>query len=262
MLIKRSHMLVSVLALGLAGAQGALAADTVATVNDEVITQEDVDAYVKENNMGEAAEKNRDRIIDQIVVQELVYQDAEARDLADTQAVKEQLAKARRNILVSAAVQNYLNDHPITEAELKAAYDQQLPSLKQQEFKARHILVKTEAEAKDLIAQLDDGADFAELAKEHSTGPTGKNGGSLGWFSERQMVPKFTAAVRAMQAGTYSREPVQTQFGWHVIKLEDTRQAEPPKFEQIKPQLEQLLQRQRVEQYIGDLRDEASIEIN
>ena len=149
-----------------------------------------------------------------------------------------------------------------SEDELKAAYEKVKEQAGRTEFKARHILVKDEKEAKDLIKQLDKGADFAELAKKHSTGPTGKDGGDLGWFDPKQMVPPFAEAIADMQPGSYSKKPVQTQFGWHVINLQETRKAEPPSFDEAKPQLIALVQRQKISGKIVEMRNGAKVELN
>ena len=145
---------------------------------------------------------------------------------------------------------------------MKKLYDEQFGNYTGTEYKASHILVKTEEEASALITELAEGADFAELAKEHSTGPTGPKGGDLGWFDADQMVPAFSEAVKGMEKGAYSKEPVNTQFGWHVILLQDTREAEPPTFEEVKPQLATQLQQQAVARYVAELRQNAKVELN
>ena len=129
------------------------------------------------------------------------------------------------------------------------------------EYKARHILVKTEDEAKNVIAQLDKGADFAKLAKEKSIGPSGKEGGDLGWFSPDNMVKPFADAAAALKVGTYSKTPVHTQFGWHVIKLEDTRPVSPPSFDELKNQLMNSWRNKMISAYLDRLRSEANVKI-
>ncbi len=129
------------------------------------------------------------------------------------------------------------------------------------EHHARHILVTSEEAAREVIAKLDEGADFAELAKESSTGPSGAQGGDLGYFTADQMVPEFSEAAAKLEPGQYSKDPVQTQFGWHVIKVEDRRTAEPPGFEEVEPQLREAMAREAVEAVFNDLRDGATIEI-
>lgn len=149
-----------------------------------------------------------------------------------------------------------------TEDELKKAYEEVKENASQTEYKARHILVKDEEEAKNMIEKLDGGADFGDLAREHSLGPTGKNGGELEWFDANQMVAPFSEAVAAMEKGTYTKTPVQTQFGWHVIELQDSRKAEPPSFEDAKQQLTALLKRQKLSATLAEMRDGAMVELN
>ena len=127
--------------------------------------------------------------------------------------------------------------------------------------RARHILVKTEPEAKEIIAELDKGADFATLAKDQSTGPSAAQGGDLGWFSANQMVAPFSEAVIALENGKYTSEPVKTQFGWHVIIREDSRDQTPPSFESVKEQMRPAVQREKIQQYIDGLRKTAKVEV-
>jgi len=162
----------------------------------------------------------------------------------------------------NAALAAMAQDIKVTDDELKEAYEQVKKQAARTEYKARHILVKDEAEAKQIIKELDKKADFAELAKKHSLGPTGKNGGELDWFDDSQMVKPFSDAVATMKPGTHSKEPVQTQFGWHVIELQETRTAEPPSFEDAKPQLTALVQRQKLGKELNELRDKAMVELN
>jgi peptidyl-prolyl cis-trans isomerase C len=126
---------------------------------------------------------------------------------------------------------------------------------------ARHILVASEEEARAVIAELDGGADFVELAKERSTGPSGPRGGDLGYFTSDQMVPEFSAAAQTLEPGQYSKDPVQTQFGWHVIKLEDRRESTPPSFADMEQQLRQEMTRENVETVLSELREGAEVEI-
>ncbi len=149
----------------------------------------------------------------------------------------------------------------VTDDSAKELYDERIGSAEPEpEVKARHILVETEDEAKAIIQKLDDGADFAELAKQESTGPSSANGGDLGFFTKEQMVTPFAEAAFAMDKGEIS-DPVKTRFGWHVIKVEDKRDREPPKFADIKERLKASLIRQRLQQRMAELRDAAKIEI-
>lgn len=189
-------------------------------------------------------------------------QEAERRKLEERPDVTAAMQLQRMKVLSNAAVASMAQEIQPTEEELQKAYEEVKKSAARTEYKARHILVKDEDEAKKLIKELDGGADFAELAKKHSLGPTGKNGGELDWFDADQMVKPFADAVAEMKPGTHSKEPVQTQFGWHVINLQETRNAEPPSFEQAKPQLTAMLQRQQIADKVTDLRNNAMVELN
>ncbi|MES0128447.1 peptidylprolyl isomerase [Mesorhizobium sp. M0029] len=151
----------------------------------------------------------------------------------------------------------------VTDAEVRARYDQEIASTPPvNEIHARHILVKTKEEAEAIIKQLDGGADFQKLANEHTSDPSGKtNGGDLGWFGPGQMVPEFDKAAVALEIGKYTKEPVQTQFGWHVIKLEDKRTKQPPAFDDVKDQAKQAVIRDKYFALVKQLRGGAKVEI-
>ncbi len=150
----------------------------------------------------------------------------------------------------------------VTEDEVKARYEKEIAALpKQDEIRARHILVKTEEEAKAIIADLDAGKDFIELAKEKSTDPNKSEGGDLGYFVKGRMVPEFEEAAFAMEKGSYSKTPVKTQFGFHVIKLEDKREAAPPKYEEVAQQVRQLVMRDKYLEVIEKAKADQKIEI-
>ncbi len=181
--------------------------------------------------------------------------------LAADDRVKAFVAKAEeqavRELYLEREIEARINDELIQEAYQVHLADNP-PA---EELHARHILVETEEEAREVIALLDGGADFAELAKERSTGPSGPKGGDLGYFTADQMVPEFSEAAAALEPGSYTKEPAKTQFGWHVIKLEDRRTAAPPPFEEIEQQLREQVARETLEIVLNDLRDGAEIEI-
>lgn len=150
----------------------------------------------------------------------------------------------------------------VTDGDIRSRYDKEISnSPASNEVKARHILVKTEEEAKAIIAELDGGADFETLAKDKSTGPSGPNGGDLGYFGKGQMVPPFEAAAFALNAGEYTKEPVQTQFGFHVIKVEDKRAQQPPAFDEVKDQVRSMVLREKYLELVESLRSSANIDI-
>ena len=230
-------------------------ADVVVTVNGQPVTQADLERY-----SAERPGAPREQLLDELVARELIYQDALKRGLDKDAEVKREIAEMRERVLMAAAVRQAVEQKPVTEDELKAEYDKVKAQLARDEFKARHILVADEAQARQIIAELDKGADFAELARKHSTGPTNKTGGDLGWFSAEQMVPPFAEAVRKLKKGSYTKAPVQTQFGWHVIKLEDTRSVPAPSFAEVKERLHAALQQQRVAEYVQNLRKSAKVD--
>lgn len=184
-----------------------------------------------------------------------------AEGLANDDEVKARVAAAEERAIRDVYLERAIEAR-VTDEGLKSRYEEFVvanpPSSEQ---RARHILLKTKEEARDIIAELDAGADFAELAKEHSTGPSAAQGGDLGYFTAEQMVPEFAQAAAALDPGSYSAEPTQTQFGWHVIKLEDRRQVPTPSFEEMEDQLRQELSTEAVEAILADLRDGAEIEI-
>ena len=251
------------LILALGTLQPALAADkTLATVNGKPVKQSLVDYIAKDATArGQQVDDNvRKVIIDRLISNELLYQEAQRLNLdkqPDYQA-KEELT--RQELLVNTYLQDYVKKHPISEAETKAAYDKYKAELGDKEYNARHVLVSTEAEAKDIVAQLDKGADFAAIAKEKSKDTGSKEkGGDLGWFALDGMVKPFSEAVGKLQKGDYTHTPIQTQFGWHVIKLENTRPMQPPAYDKVKAGLQKQLQQQQLKKLLTDLHAKAKI---
>lgn len=240
-------------------------AKDVATVNGKGISEKDYKNFLKyrlNKQQDGSVGADRQQVINELVSRELVYQDAVKQGITKDEAFKYQLEQLRVDATIQAAVKNRLSKNPVTEMELKNEYDNRIKKANVQEYKASHILVKTEDEAKAIIKELNDGAAFADVAKAKSTGPSGKNGGDLGWFNPSQMVPPFSQAVVKMKNGEISKTPVQTQFGWHVIKRVDNRKIEPPKFDEVKKQLQQILQNQRIQAYMLELRKKSKIKIN
>ncbi|MFG6566760.1 MULTISPECIES: peptidylprolyl isomerase [unclassified Sulfitobacter] len=169
------------------------------------------------------------------------------------------LENETRSLTAGEAIEGVMAE-PVSDEELQAAYDAQYSDAEPEpEFNASHILVETKEEADAIKAELDGGADFAELAKEKSTGPSGPGGGSLGWFGPGMMVPAFEEAVTGMEAGSVS-EPVETQFGWHVIKLNETRTAEAPALEDVREELETQIRQTNVQEAIESLTDSAEVD--
>ncbi|ANT60602.1 peptidylprolyl isomerase [Salipiger sp. CCB-MM3] len=188
-------------------------------------------------------------ILDQLVQQEVLAQDEKA---VETNRVKLSMATEHRTLMAAETV-SAVAEAAVTDEAIQAAYDAQYADADQgQEFNASHILVESEDEAKAIIEELQGGADFAEVAKEKSTGPSGPNGGELGWFSAGMMVEPFQAAVEKMEPGAITEAPVQTQFGWHVIKLNETRAKEAPALDEVRDQIAQQVQQEAVKAYMDD----------
>lgn len=173
--------------------------------------------------------------------------------------IKGQIALGRANVISEALLQRYLDENPITDADIQAEYDAQVAATPP-EYSARHILVDDKALAEAIIKKLEAGGDFAAMAKEHSKDGSAQNGGDLGWFNLQSMVPPFADAVAQLEKGKFSSSPVETQFGWHVIKLEDVRTAVLPPLDQVKDRIKQLVQRKKVTTRLEDLRKESKID--
>ena len=203
----------------------------------------------------------RELIIDRLVSFRLAAQDGEEQGLHQERNVAATLELARIQLLANAAVERYLENNQPGEAMLRELYEARVAEMSGTEYKARHILVDSEEEAADLITQLDAGADFAALAQEFSTGPTGPNGGDLGWFAPDRMVAPFSEAVQSLEPGAHTSAPVQTQFGWHVILLEDTRDQQAPGIESLRVELTTIAQQQLVQEYLESLRQSANVAI-
>lgn len=195
----------------------------------------------------------------ELVLDQLIQQSAVASAGRETAGVRAQLDLQRRNVLAADAIAAITKVEP-TDQEIQAAYEgmfaQAQPTT---EYSAAHILVDSEEKAKEIKAQLDDGADFGNLAEQNSTGPSGPNKGDLGWFSADQMVKPFADAVSALEKGQIS-DPVQSEFGWHVIRLNDTRMRDAPPLEEVRDQIAQMVLRDRVQAEIQRLASEATVE--
>ena len=244
----------------------ALGKNSVAAVNGKNITQTQYQDHLKQrqakNAKGkQAAPVNRQVILDELINREVLLQEAKKLKLHKNKKLKAQLELLKDNLLIQALIAQSPAAKPINDKELKEIYDKQVGGADPKEYKARHILVKEEAKAKKLIKELNDGANFEEVAKKESTGPSGKNGGDLGWFSSAQMVPAFSQAAAKIQKGTHSQKPVKTRFGFHIIKLEDSRTRELPKFADIKEQIKPVVQNKRLQEYVVKLRSKAKIEV-
>lgn len=241
--------------------EGGVTADTVmATVGEVEITLGHVIAAAATLSQEQLQQTPPDQILPGLL-QRLIQQEAVAQAAEEVPLLTEfQLANERRSLIAAQVVQNIAGTVTVTDEDLQAAYDAQYGDFEpQQEFNASHILVETEEEALAIIEELNGGADFAAMAREYSTGPSGPGGGNLNWFGLGRMVPPFEAAVVELEVGEISG-PVQTNFGWHVIRLNDSRIPNVPTLEEVRGTLENDLRREKFNAAILGIIDAAVVE--
>ena len=237
----------------------------IARVNGQVVHRSDLDVQLR-NAPPQIQQQPFDKIypalLNSMVNTELLEQASRKARIDQNPQVKQELAAAQTQIYVNAYIASLARSQ-ITETKLRQAYDQYAKDApKTEEVHARHILVGSEQEAKDIIDQLKKGADFATLAKDKTTDPSGKsNGGDLGYFTKNDMVPEFANAAFAMKPGDISQTPVKTQFGWHVIKVEDKRAGKAGTYEQVAPEIAQQMTQQIVAAKLQEMRGQAKIEV-
>lgn len=238
--------------------------EIVAKVGDTTITEADI-AFASRDFSAQLAQvpptQWRKVLTDVVVDMKVMANAAAAAGIAEEEDFKRQVEflkmRALRNALLVREVEN-----KVTDTDVQAAYDKEFADFKgDEERKARHILLKTKDEAVAAIAELDGGRDFSDLAKEKSTGPSGPSGGDLGYFTRGRMVKEFEDAAFALEAGSYTKEPVETQFGWHVIKVEEARKQPAPALADVRDQLRQQLLRARYAEVLADLKAKTSIEV-
>lgn len=237
----------------------------VATVNGQPVTEADV--ALAESELDPqfdrlSPEQRRAAAVSAIIEIRLAASASEEKGVADEPDFQRRMAFLRERALHSEFVRNEVAN-TVTDEAIRARYDKEVAAAPMSnEVRASHILVKTEEEAKEIIAKLEGGADFAELAKEHSSDGSAQNGGDLGFFGPGRMVPDFEKAAFELDVGAHSREPVQSQFGFHVIKVTDKRPQQPPAFEQVQGQIRSLMMREKYLEQVAALREAAEIEIN
>lgn len=233
-----------------------------ATVNGVKIPKALADAFLKEQlaqgipNTPELQKMVRDELIRR----EVVAQAAKAKGLDKSPDIAAQIELSKQALLIRAYVRNYIDSNPVTEEAVRAEYDKMRPQMAEKEYKARHILVDGEDEAKAIIAKLGAGEKFEALATQSKDPGSRDSGGDLGWSAETAYVKPFADAMAGLEKGKFTQQPVKTEFGFHVIQLEDTRAAEPAPFEHVKGQLSQHMQQKKIEQLILDLQAKARIQ--
>lgn len=238
-------------------------AQNVAIVNSKAVPQSRVDALVQQVTASgrQVTPEMQAQIKDEVIAREIFMQEAQVRGLDATPDFKVQMELARQTILIRSLFADYQKKNPISDDEIKAEYDKFAAANSGKEYRARHILVEQEDKARAIIAQLKKGGKFEDIAKKESKDPgSGKNGGDLDWANPSNYVKEFSEALIGLQKGKMTETPVKTQFGYHIIRLDDIRDAKLPKFEEVKPQVAQQMQQQRMAKFQEELRAKAKVE--
>ena len=229
---------------------------SIATINGVAVTEAEVKHFMSKLKKQVPAE----RVIQEMINVELLVQAAKNKGMMKDESLELEIKRSTSGIIASHYLQQQLLQMDITLEDLKARYKKEYVDGNQaKEFNANHILLKTEDEARDVILKLDNGSNFIELAKKLSTGPSGKNGGALGWFKPSDMVAQFSSAAMALSSGSYTKQAVKTQFGWHIIKLNDSRVTEPPSFESVSKKLSSAVAAEEISKIMKQLHNSAAI---
>jgi peptidyl-prolyl cis-trans isomerase C len=238
-------------------------AQNIAVVNGTPIPTARADALVKQlvQQGQQDSPQLQQAVREELINREILMQEAAREGIANRPDVKQQIAVAQQTVVLRALIENFVKSNPPTDAEIKARYDQ---LVKQngggKELHLHHILVDNEAQAKDLIAKIKAGANFEDLAKQYSKDPgSGKNGGDLDWSAPSAYVPEFGAAAEKLKKGEITPAPVKTQFGWHIIRLDDSRDVAPPPLDQVKTQIAQQIQQEKLQGFEEALKKKAVI---
>ena len=257
------QVFLSAAAAALIGVAMPALAQNVAIVNGKPVPKARVDALAAQ--LAKAGRpisaEMQGQLKDEVIAREIFIQEAQKRGLDGSADFKAQMELARQTLLIRELFADYQKTNPVTDADVKAEYDKFAAANSGKEYRARHILVEKEDEAKSIIASLKKGGKFDEIAKKQSKDPgSGANGGDLDWANAASYVPEFSSALVKLKKGQTTDAPVKSQFGWHVIRLEDVREAQLPKLEEVKPQIMQQLQQQKLAKFQEDLRGKAKIE--
>ena len=234
----------------------------VATVNGVAVSQAVFDAFLAEQKAQGAPDSPelKNAVKEELVRREVIAQEAKKKGLDKKSEVQGQVDLARQAVLIRAFLSDYSRAHPVTDAQLKAEYDGIKATLGNTEYKVRHVLVDKEDDAKAIIAKLDKGEKFSELAKQSKDPGSKDKGGELDWSTPSSYVKPFAEAMTKLKKGEYTKAPVKSDFGYHVIQLDDSRSLTPPPFEQVKPQLQQRVTNRQIEQLVRDLREKAKVD--
>ena len=261
MILKSARLL----ALLLASVAVPAMAQTLVTVNGKPIPSSLADQFLKQQTEQAASHGQKlppdvkDQIKEHLIDLTVLSQEAEKAGIAKEDDVKNELLYQRESLLARTLIADYIKKNPIKDEALKAEYETLKATMPKTEYHARHILVDKEDDAKAIIVKLKNGAKFEDLAKENSKDPSANNGGDLDWGNTNTYVKPFSDAMVSLKKGQFTETPVHTEFGYHIIKLEDTRDAHVPSFDDLKPRLMQMMQQKQVEEYRKSLRAKAVI---
>lgn len=238
-MLKTSHLLCLSFATTLLS--GAAIAQNAVIVNGKAIPKTQLDKLVQKSGQPDNPQV-RDQAREMLVTRELIIQEADKRGVIQKESVREQLEQSRVGVLVAAVFEDYVEKEGVTEAELKAAYDSVKSQYSGKEYHVEHILVEKESDAKAIIAQIKAGGNFEDIAKAKSKDPgSAPNGGDLGYVNEKSLVPEFSKAMVQLKNGQVTDKPVKSQFGWHIIKMVDSRDMKAPSYDEVKAQLKQMI---------------------
>ncbi|ABD70116.1 PpiC-type peptidyl-prolyl cis-trans isomerase [Rhodoferax ferrireducens T118] len=240
-----------------------VSAQNVAIVNGKAVPTARMDALAQQvaRSGRPITPEMQGQLKEEVIAREIFMQEAKKQGLDTTEDFRTQMDLARQTLLIRELFANYQKTSPVTDADIKAEYDKFAAANSGKEYRARHILVEKEDQAKAIIAQLKKGGKFDEIAKKSSKDPgSGANGGDLDWANPSNYVPEFSQALIKLTKGQTTETPVKSQFGYHIIRLDDVRDAQLPKFDDVKPQIAQQLQQQKMTKYQEELRAKAKIE--
>ena len=260
--MKKQLLLITAAVLMAVGSQGALA-QNIAIVNGKAVPKSRLDALAQQvaKSGRPITPEVQAQMRDAVIAREVFAQEAEKLGLMGSDDYKNQMEIARQTVLITVLIDDFKKKNAVTDKELKSEYDKFAAANGGKEYKARHILVDKEADAKAIIASIKKGGKFEDIAKKQSKDPgSGANGGDLDWANPSNYVKEFSEALSSLAKGKTTETPVKSQFGYHVIRLDDIRDAQLPKFEDVKPQIGQQLQQQKIAKFQEELRAKAKIE--
>jgi peptidyl-prolyl cis-trans isomerase C len=257
------HIFLSAVAAAMIAVALPAAAQNIAIVNGKPVPKSRIDVLAAQiaRSGRPVSPELQNQLKDEVITREVFMQEAQQRGLDASEDFKAQIELARQTLLIRELFADFQKQNPVSDADIQAEYDKFVAANGGKEYHARHILVESEVEAKKVIADLKKGAKFEDLAKKKSKDPgSAQKGGDLDWTNPSNLVPEFSQAMMKLNKGQVTQEPVKSNFGWHVIRVDEIREAQLPKLEEVKPQIAQQLQQQKLAKFQEDLRGKAKIE--